>query len=131
MVKKRKTVQTSAAVVEPIATESATIVDDLRARLEEIKNYDGVVGYILRNSNSAAIDLKDPAQIINYAVLSFSAIDAGQEFSKLFSLGNVQSILVEGKSIKMLSMTVHENRVSVFMGKNVDSTKVLEKLLAT
>ena len=128
MVKKKRGLEEVEAVVEPVAVEETVSVDNLRANLEEIKTYDGVVGYILRNSTSAAIDLKDPAKIIDYAIISSSALDAGEELSKLFNLGAVKDIVVEGKIVKVLSVTVDENRISVFLEKDADCEKILRKL---
>jgi predicted regulator of Ras-like GTPase activity (Roadblock/LC7/MglB family) len=133
MVKKKRSFQEVEAVAEPetveiVAVEENVSVDNFRANLEEIKTYDGVVGYILRNSASAAIDLKDPAKIIDYAIISSSALDAGEELSKLFNLGAVKDIVVEGKVVKVLSLTVGENRISVFLEKDADCEKILRKL---
>jgi predicted regulator of Ras-like GTPase activity (Roadblock/LC7/MglB family) len=130
MTKKRKNEQEVTTIVEPIALEETTSVSSLRSNLEEIKNYDGVVGYILRNSTSASIDLRDPGKIIDYAILSSSAIDANQELSELFGLGNAKSVVIEGKNVKMLSLTIDESKVSVFMEKNADNAKILKKLYA-
>ena len=131
MVKKRKDVQHVVALTEPItAVEEATTANNIRTRLEDIKNYEGVVGYILRNSSSASIDLKDPTKIIDYAIISSSSIDAGQALSELFDLGQAKTVAVEGKNVKMLSFTLEENRISVFMDKNADSEKILKKLRA-
>ena len=127
MVKKEKSVQETAAMDEPV-TIDATSVNDLRGCLEEIKSYKGVIGYILRNSTSAAIDLKDPTKLIDYAILSSSALDASEEFSELFNLGKIKSIVVEGKDVKKLSLTVNENRISIFMEKNTDCEKILKRL---
>ncbi len=126
MPRKKKTVQNLAAVTEPLTVETST--NDLRARLDEIKAYDSVIGYILRNSTSAAIDLKDPTKIIDYAILSSSALNASQKMSELFNLGDVKDIIVEGKDVKVLSLTVDENKISVFMEKNADCGKILKKL---
>jgi predicted regulator of Ras-like GTPase activity (Roadblock/LC7/MglB family) len=128
MTKKKRGIQMIGQVTEPIAIDLTVSVDDLRAKLEEIQKQDGVIGYILRNTSSASIDLKDPAKLIDYALLSSSALDASEELSELFALGNVRSVLVEGKNIKMLSLIVDGNRISVFMEKNVDS-EVLRKTL--
>jgi predicted regulator of Ras-like GTPase activity (Roadblock/LC7/MglB family) len=128
MVKKKRGSQEVEAAVEPATIEEAVPVNDLRANLEEIKTYDGVVGYILRNSSSAAIDLKDPSKIIDYAIISSSALDASEELSKVFDLGAVKDIIVEGKAIKVLSLTVDENRISVFLEKDADCEKILRKL---
>ena len=61
--KKKKDGLQTTETAEPIVIENATFESALRANLEEIRNYDGVVGYILKNTNSASIDLKDPAKI--------------------------------------------------------------------
>lgn len=131
MVKTRKEVQHVVALTEPItAVEETTTVNNIQTRLEEIKNYKGVVGYILRNSSSASIDLKDPTKIIDYAIISSSSIDACQALSELFDLGQAKNVAVEGKNVKMLSFTSEENKISVFMDKNADSEKILKKLRA-
>jgi predicted regulator of Ras-like GTPase activity (Roadblock/LC7/MglB family) len=128
MVKKKRSFQEVAAVAEPVTVEETISVNNLRANLEEIKTYDGVVGYILRNSTSAAIELKDPTRIIDYAIISSSALDAGEELSKLFDLGAVKDIVVEGKGVKVLSLIVGENRISIFLEKDADCEKILKKL---
>jgi predicted regulator of Ras-like GTPase activity (Roadblock/LC7/MglB family) len=128
VVKEKRSFQEIAAVAEPIVSEAATSVKSLRASLEEIKNYDGVIGYILRNSTSAAIDLRDPTKIIDYAILSSSAHEASEKLSELFDLGDVRYITVEGKVAKVLSLMTGENKISVFIEKEADSEKVLRKL---
>ena len=127
MVKKKRSIQEVAAVAEPITVEE-TSTNNLRASLEEVKACDGVIGYILRNSTSAAIDLKDPTKIIDYAILSSSALDASKELSELFNLGGVKEIVVEGKDVKVLSFAVGENKISIFMEKDADHEKISRKL---
>jgi predicted regulator of Ras-like GTPase activity (Roadblock/LC7/MglB family) len=121
MTKKKKETDLTNEVAEPIAVHLNVSQSDLRAKLEEIKGREGVTGYILRNSNSASIDLKDPAKIIDYAILSSSAIDASEELSDQFNIGYVKSIVVEGKNAKMLSVIIGENRISIFMENSVDA----------
>ena len=128
MVKKKRSFQEVAAVAEPVTVEETISLNNLRANLDEIKTYDGVVGYILRNSTSAAIELKDPTKLIDYAIISSSALDASEELSKLFDLGAVKDIVVEGKGVKVLSLTVGENRISIFLEKDGDCEKILRKL---
>jgi len=127
MARKKKIIQEIATVTEPLIIEESH-VNNLRANLEEIKTYDGVIGYILRNSTSAAIDLKDPTKLIDYAILSSSALDASEALSEDFNLGDVKSIIVTGKNVKVLSLTVSDNRISVFMDKEGNSEKILKKL---
>lgn len=125
---KKKGVQMADEVSEPIAVQVNVSESDLRARLDEIRGYEGVIGYILRNSHTASIDLKDPARIIDYAMLSSSAIDASEEFSDLFDVGDVKSIVVEGKNVRMLSLIIDENRISIFMDKDADCETIRKTL---
>lgn len=129
MNKKKRTIQeTVAEVTEPVAVEETAQAADLRANLDEIKTYGGVIGYIQRNTTSAAIDLKDPTKIVDYAVLSSSALDALEVLTELFDLGDPQNIVVEGKNAKMLSMVIQENRISIIMEKNAECGRILGKL---
>lgn len=125
--KKKNNVQEVADLAEPVAVEDSR-VDMLRTSLEEIKANDGVIGFILRNSKSATIDLKDPTKIIDYAILSSSAFEAGEVLSEDFKLGIVKSIVIQGEDKKVLSLTDDGNRVSVFMEKEVEWEKILKKL---
>lgn len=124
---KKKLAEGVAAVAESVTVETVPM-EDLKASLEEIKSYDGVIGYILRNSTSATIDLKDPSKLIDYAIISSSSLDAGEELSKLFNLSAVKHIVIDGKNIRTLSLTFGENKISVFLEKNADLKKVLGKL---
>lgn len=127
MVKKKKASK-NVEVAEPVAVEEASFTDDLKARLDEIKGCEGYVGYILRNSKSAAIDLKDPSKLIDYAILSASAIEAQDELSELFNLGEVKNVFVYGREVKKVSFTAGDQKVSVFMEKNADLEGVLKRL---
>ena len=100
-------------------------------KLKKLKSQEGVVGYILRSQDSASIDLKDPSKVINYAVLSTSAFETGERFSNLFNLGGVDTVLLEGEAIKVLTQVVDNHRLSVFMEKNVDCNEVCANLTST
>jgi predicted regulator of Ras-like GTPase activity (Roadblock/LC7/MglB family) len=129
MPKKRETVEKSAKVgfSEPAVLEIDK-VNDLKAHLEDVKSLDGIIGFILRNSKSAIIDLKDPSRLIDYAILSSSAMEAGEEVSEILKLGNFKEIFVEGSMVNLISMSIGENKVSIFLEKHADSEKVIEKL---
>jgi len=103
-------------------------VADLRTVLDRIKAREGVIGYILRASTSAAVDMKDPVKIIDYAVLSASALESAESLSETFGLGKINNIVVEGKDLKILLLTIGEHRISVFMEKNVDHNAIYKEM---
>lgn len=103
-------------------------VADLRTALDKIKTREGVIGYILRASTSAAVDIKDPSKIIDYAVLSASALESAESLSEAFELGKLGNIVVEGRDLKILLITIGEHRISVFMEKNVDHNAIYREL---
>lgn len=128
--KKKRIIQQTVTEPTPVAVEEMSPRVSLRSSLDQIKTYEGVIGYILRNTTSAAIDLKDPARIVDYAILSSSAIDASRELAELFDLGEAKNIIIEGKNIRILSLVVDDNKVSVFMEKTADCERILRKLHA-
>ena len=103
-------------------------VENLRENLEKIKALEGVIGYILRGSTSASVDLKDSTKIIEYAALSSTALEAGEEISKTFDLGEIDTIILEGKDAKILSLTIGDHRLSIFMDKNIDHNAICKEL---
>jgi predicted regulator of Ras-like GTPase activity (Roadblock/LC7/MglB family) len=131
MVKKKRDIQetTTAVIVEeesalPMSPEDQ--FTSLCASLEEIGKSAGVIGYILKNATSATVNLKDPDRLANYALFSSEMFDSGQEFSELFALGETESILVEGQTIKVLCILMGENKISIFMEKNADHAGILD-----
>jgi predicted regulator of Ras-like GTPase activity (Roadblock/LC7/MglB family) len=128
MTGKKKGVQLGDQDTEDIAVQVNASEKDLREKLDEIRGHEGVIGYILRNTHTASIDVKDPTRIIDYAILSSSAIDASDELSDLFDVGDIKSVVVEGKNIKMLSMAIDENRISIFTDKSVDLEAIRKTL---
>lgn len=128
MVKQKKNLEETASELEPIAVEKAICEDNVQPILEEIKKSDGVIGYILRNTTSATIDLNDPTKVIGYATLSSSTFEASEQLSELFDLGKIKNITVEGKDTNTLHLNIDENNISIFMEKNADAKKILEKM---
>ena len=109
--------------------EAASDAEKLKQNMDKVKANEGVIGYILRNSTSASIDLKDPARIIDYAVLSSSTAEASDELSSILKLGDIKQVVVEGKSAKLLFFANGDNKVSVFMEKSVDHKRLQKDLL--
>ena len=102
---------------------------NLSASLTEIRKLKGVIGYILRSNTSAIIDLNEQDKIIEYAVLSTQMHDSSQEIAKQFNLGQTESILVEGKNVKVLCMSMGENKISVFMEKSATHAWIIKRIL--
>jgi predicted regulator of Ras-like GTPase activity (Roadblock/LC7/MglB family) len=116
-------------------TSTAPVKEDLdfinlNSTLTEIRKIQGVIGYILKNKTSATADLNENSKIVDYALLTSQAIDFSGLIAELFSMGTVENMTIEGKTLKILCLTVHGSQVCVLMEKNADYTQVLDKVLA-
>ncbi len=111
----------------PKIEEKAEIAD-MRQALENIKSREGIIGYIIRGPTSAAVDIKDPSKIIDYAALSAEAMESGENLSNTFGLGKISNIVLEGKNLKVLSLTKGEQQLSIFMEKNVDHNAIYKEI---
>jgi hypothetical protein len=132
MVKKRREHWTSRALTvekSPVtlSLEEEAAFAELRSNLAEISKIQGVTGYILRNSTTAIIDLKNPEKLVEYALLSSEAADCSHEISKLFNLGTVETV-VEGRGTKMLCKTLGENELSIFAERSVDHADIFRRV---
>jgi predicted regulator of Ras-like GTPase activity (Roadblock/LC7/MglB family) len=103
-------------------------VEELQEKLQEIKNQEGIIGYILRSEKSASIDLKDPTKMIDYALLSSTVFDVSQNMTEDLQIGEVNSIVIESEETKILSMNIDNHRLSLFMEKDVNHDKLYKKL---
>jgi predicted regulator of Ras-like GTPase activity (Roadblock/LC7/MglB family) len=63
-----------------------------------------------------------------YAIFSSQVLDSSQEISELFELGDVSSVLIEGKESKALCMNIEGNKISIFMEKNADDASILKQI---
>jgi predicted regulator of Ras-like GTPase activity (Roadblock/LC7/MglB family) len=131
MVKQKRSIHETATTVivdDVTSSEEDQVFTDLSKNLAEIRKAEGVIGYILRSTTAATIDLKEPEKIVEYAILSSQVLDSSREISELFELGDVDNILIEGKEIKALCLVIGENKISIFMEKNADHADILERV---
>ena len=106
-----------------------SVFTDLVASLAEISKLEGVRGYILRSDTSAIIDLTEQERIIDYAILSSQVSESSDEIAKQFNLTDIESVIVEGKTVKMLCMNKSRNQVSVFMDKTATHDSIIKRIL--
>jgi predicted regulator of Ras-like GTPase activity (Roadblock/LC7/MglB family) len=116
----------STAVIS-VGDESPMFVD-LAASLVEIRKLNGIMGYILRNNTAAIIDLTEQDKIIEYALLSYQISESSSEISKQFNLTDIKSVLVEGKTGKVLCMNISGNQISVFMEKTANFDSLMKRI---
>jgi predicted regulator of Ras-like GTPase activity (Roadblock/LC7/MglB family) len=131
MVKQKRSIHETAetVIVDGVtSSEEDQTFTDLSKNLAEIRKAEGVIGYILRSTTAATIDLKDPENIVEYAILSSQVLDSSREISELFELGDVESTLIEGKETKALCLVIGENKISIFMEKNADHADILKRV---
>lgn len=105
-----------------------TETEDLRSTLDNIKSRQGIIGYIIRGPTSASVDIKDPSKIIDYAALSAEAMESSENVSNTFGLGKIRYIILEGKNLKVLSLTKGEQQLSIFMEKNIDHDQIYKQI---
>ncbi len=131
--KHKKYTETSTELIDSAAVISVgddnAVFANLSASLAEIRKLKGVIGYILRSETSAIIDVTEQDKIIDYALLSSQISDSSFEMAKKFSISNIESVLVEGKSVKVLCMRVGENKIGIFMEKTATHAWIIKRVL--
>ena len=132
MAKKKSTQENATPIIvdeDEFATpEEDQTFKDLNEKLAKIRKNKGVIGYILRNTTSATIDLKEPEKIVEYAIFSSQVLDSSQEISDLLETGDVKNVLIEGKENKVLCMKIDGNKISIFMEKDAEDTDIQKKI---
>jgi len=111
------------------ATDEDSAFASLGASLAEIRKLKGVIGYILRGSVSAMLDLSELDKISQYAALTYQLNEASLEIAKQLNFAEVESVLVEGENQKVLFMRIGENKISVFMEKSASHSGIIKRIL--
>ena len=119
---------TSPVVITAVDNENSAF-ESVSASLAEIRKLKGVLGYILRSETSAIIDFPESDKIIENAALSSQIYDSCREIGKQFNLGEMESVIVEGENVKVLCMSIGENKVSVFMEKSAPHSGIIKRIL--
>ncbi|MGD9131896.1 MAG: roadblock/LC7 domain-containing protein [Candidatus Bathyarchaeota archaeon] len=103
-------------------------LEELQEKLQEIKDQEGIIGYILKGTKSASIDLKDPTKTVDYAVLSSTTFDASTNMAEALQMGEPQKIIIESEETKVMTMKVNNHHLTIFMEKNVNHNNLYKKL---
>jgi predicted regulator of Ras-like GTPase activity (Roadblock/LC7/MglB family) len=101
----------------------------LGASLAEIRKLNGVLGYIMRGNTSAVLDLAESDKISQYAFLSYQLYESCLDIAKQLSVSEIESALVEGRTLKVLFMKIGGNKISVFMEKTVNHSSIIKRVL--
>ena len=101
----------------------------LGTSLAEIRKLKGVLGYIMRGNTSAVLDLAERDKISQYALLSYQLRESSLEIARQLNIAEIESALVEGKSLKVLFMKIGENNINVFMEKSANHSKIIKRVL--
>jgi len=109
--------------------EDNSVFSSLAASLSEIRKLNGVIGYILRNNTSAIIDLTEQEKITEWAILSSQIFESSNEIANQFHLADIESLLVEGKYVKVLCMSLGDNKIGIFMERTATHAWMIKRIL--
>jgi len=115
-------------IVSPAENEDPEYANLLGA-IQEIRKRTDVVGYILKGDSKATVDLNDSEKIIEYAMLSSQTFEAAKALAETFRIGDSESMLIEGKDLKVLCLDLGGNKISIFMENGTDHTGILKAIM--
>jgi len=119
---------TSEAALLSVGEENSAF-GSLSASLEEIRKLKGVIGYIIRSNSSAIVDLAEPDKISEYALLTSEIHESCKNITNQLNLGETETAIIEGKDVKVLCLSVGENRISVLMEKDANHAWIIKRIL--
>ena len=123
-----ETALTNDIVAASVGEENSAFAN-LSTSLAEIRKLKGVIGYIIRSNDSAVIDIADSDSISQYAMLTSEINESSMGIAKQFNIGTTESLLLEGENIKVLCLTISDNKISVFMEKSANHAGIIKRIL--
>ncbi len=99
----------------------------LKPMLVELRKENELQGYILRNSTQAIIDLNNPKETAELALLATQLIDTSENLLRTSNQEQMKSVVFEGSILKALCMKIGSNQISIFMSKSVNHERIMER----
>lgn len=127
MTKKKLVEESAAPVIVACGAEETSAFDAVHEILREICSFVGVQGYLIKDDNTATINLENSEKTVPYAMLASQAFESAKELEVCRS--GSSTLMVDCADLKLLCATVEGAAVSIFMEKEVDHTKILSMLL--
>jgi len=110
------------------AREETNAFTNLASILTEVRKLKGVKGYIMRSETEAIVDLTEESSLSEYALLASQICECTPEMVKKFNLTDVESITVEGKTVKVLCINIDDNQINVFMDKTCSHALIIKRI---
>lgn len=111
-----------------IVKKSKTDIEIVQQKLHTIIDQEGILGYIIRDPKSASVDLKVPSKLNDYAILSSTAREISHSMAESLHMGEVDTMVAESETTKLLSMNLNNCHISLFMKKDIDHNNLSKKL---
>ena len=121
-------VESSTPLIGFSVGEDSSEFSKLAINLAELSKLEGVVGYILRSKSSAVIDLPKQVSIADFALLTYQISCSTGEMTRQFNMDDIESVLVEGKDLNVLCITLGENKVDVFFRETASHALIVKKI---
>ncbi len=107
--------------------EENRVFKKLKPILAELRKEIELQGYILRNSTQAIIDLNNPMETAELALLATQLIDTSERLLRTSNQEQMKSVVLEGSILKALCIKIGSNQISIFMGKSINHERIIER----
>ena len=103
---------------------------NLHSILKEIREKNEILGFILKGSAYAAIDLDSNEDLGKFAILVSQLANFSKQVLNLHEEDFVRSVVLEGKELKVLCLNIRGNEIGIMMKKSNDDKEILNKILS-
>ena len=104
--------------------------EKLHSILKEIREKNEILGFILKGSAYAAIDLDSNEDLAKFAILVSQLANFSKQVLNLHEENSVRSVVLEGKELKVLCLNIRGNEIGITMKKSKDDREILNKILS-
>lgn len=110
--------------------EETRVFNKLLLILAEIQK-NNKIRFILRNSTQAFADLNKSTELTQLALLATQLFNSSEKLLSVCDQKVMKSAVLETSRMRILCLSISGNQLSIFMEKNVDSQRIIERLTQT
>ena len=104
--------------------------ENLHSTLKEIREKNEILGFILKGSAYAVIDLDSNEDLAKFAILVSQLANFSKQVLNLHEETLARSVVLEGKGLKVLCLNIRGNEIGILMKKSNDDREILNKILS-
>jgi hypothetical protein len=109
-------------------SEETRVFKKLQPILVEIRKNPNLIGFTMKNSTQAIVDVNKPEELAQLSLLASQLFESSRKLLTACNQRSMKRAVLEGSKMRILCLSIDGNQLSIFMEKTLDCDRIVEQL---